>query len=46
MLGAIAFVGIRVATRGRGRAAVKFCPACFETIPLEATKCRACGTDL
>ena len=46
MIGAIAFVGIRLATRGRGRDAVKFCPACLEHVPLAATKCRACGTDL
>ena len=46
LIGALAFIGIRIATRGRGREAVKFCKACFEAVPAEATKCRACGTDL
>ena len=46
MIGAIAFIGIRIATRGRGREAVKFCPACLEHVPAAATKCRSCGSDL
>ena len=48
LVGAIAFLAVRIATRRRGHSPEpgKACPACLEPVPAAATKCRACGSDV